>query len=54
MLNYFKTKDIGWAGWAWFVDRGVTDPSQTCGFPQLITSYSGTTNAGGTAIKAAF
>jgi endoglucanase len=54
MLNYFKTKNIGWTGWAWFVDRGVTDPNQTCGFPQLITSYSGTTNAGGTAIKAAF
>ncbi len=54
MLNYFKTKSIGWTGWAWYVDRGVKDASQTCGFPQLITSYSGTTNAAGTAVKAAF
>jgi hypothetical protein len=54
MLSYFQTKGIGWTGWAWYVDRGVADPNQTCGFPQLITSYSGATNAAGTAVKAAF
>ncbi|HEY2409319.1 MAG TPA: glycoside hydrolase family 5 protein, partial [Polyangiaceae bacterium] len=54
MLSYFKTKGIGWTGWAWFVDRSVTDPTQTCGFPQLITGYDGTTNAAGTAVKNGF
>ena len=54
LLNYFKTKNIGWTAWAWFIDRAITSPEQTCGFPQMITSYSGTTNSAGTAIKAAF
>jgi endoglucanase len=51
MTTYFAGKNIGWTAWAWFVDRGVTTPSQTCGFPQLITGYDGTTNPAGAAIK---
>ncbi len=56
MLSYFAdpTRTIGWTGWAWFVDHygSAISADQTCGFPQLITSYDGTTNPAGTVIKA--
>jgi len=52
MTDYFKSKNISWTSWAWFVDRGVTQANQTCGFPQLITGYDGTTNDAGASIKA--
>jgi hypothetical protein len=53
IIKYFSDNKIGWTAWAWYVDRGVTDPAQTCGFPQVITSYSGTTNPAGAVVKAA-
>jgi hypothetical protein len=53
MLAYFKAKNIGFTAWAWYVDRSVTDPTQTCGFPQVITGYSGATNAAGAVVKSA-
>jgi hypothetical protein len=62
MLNYFKSKNIGWTGWSWFVDHydpnslgypAGFDLDTTCGFPQLITSYDGSLNSAGTAVKAA-
>jgi aryl-phospho-beta-D-glucosidase BglC (GH1 family) len=57
MLNYFadSTRTIGWTGWAWFVDH-TPQPlpaEETCGFPQLIISYDGTTNSAGAVVKAA-
>jgi hypothetical protein len=62
MLDYFAdpSRTIGWTGWSWFVDHynagsltPTSSPEDTCGFPQLITSYDGTTNSAGAAVKAA-
>jgi hypothetical protein len=53
LINYFNTKGIGWTAWAWYVNRAITDPAQTCGFPQVISGYNGTANAAGNSIKAA-
>ena len=51
IINYFKTKKIGWTSWAWHVERAITDPTQTCGFPQLIVGYGGATNPAGAVVK---
>jgi Cellulase (glycosyl hydrolase family 5)/Stigma-specific protein, Stig1 len=51
MTMYFASHNMGWTAWAWFVDRGVSPPANTCGFPQLIVGYDGTTNPAGAAIK---
>jgi aryl-phospho-beta-D-glucosidase BglC (GH1 family) len=53
IINYFKTKNISWTAWAWHVERATTDPNATCGFPQVITGYSGTTNPAGAVVKTA-
>jgi hypothetical protein len=52
IISYFKGKSMGWTAWAWHVERSITDPTQTCGFPQVITQYAGTTNAAGDSVKA--
>ncbi|MGC4093463.1 MAG: glycoside hydrolase family 5 protein [Polyangiaceae bacterium] len=53
MLSYFASKGMGWTAWAWYVDRTVASPSETCGFPQLISGYSGSPNPAGSVIKSA-
>ena len=53
MLNYFASKSMGFTAWAWYVDRSVTSASDTCGFPQVISGYSGNANPAGNAIRAA-
>ena len=53
MLSYFASKNMGWTAWAWYVDRSVTTPSETCGFPQVISGYGGMPNPAGNAIRSA-
>jgi hypothetical protein len=53
LLSYFASKNMGWTAWAWYVDRSVTSPSETCGFPQVISNYGGTPNPAGNAIRSA-
>jgi hypothetical protein len=53
IIDYFNASPrfISWTAWAWHVERGISNANDTCGFPQLITQYSGVTNPAGTAVK---
>ncbi len=44
-MSKFETAGISWTAWAWIVDEWG------CGFPQMISDYSGTPNAIGTPVK---
>jgi hypothetical protein len=44
-MSKFETAGMGWTAWAWIVDEWG------CGFPQMISDYSGTPNAIGTPVK---
>jgi hypothetical protein len=44
-ISTFETAGMSWTSWAWIVD------AWGCGFPQLISDYSGTPNAIGTPVK---
>jgi endoglucanase len=53
LIDYFENsaRNISWTAWAWHVERHITDANATCGFPQVITNYGGTTNPAGTVVK---
>ena len=53
IINYFNSKNISWTAWAWHVERQITNANDTCGFPQVIVNYDGTTNPAGTVVKSA-
>jgi hypothetical protein len=44
-ISTFETAGMSWTSWAWIVDEWG------CGFPQLISDYSGAPNAIGTPVK---
>jgi len=46
-ISTFETAGMSWTSWAWIVD------AWGCGFPQIITDYSGAPNAIGSPVKAA-
>ena len=42
LLSYFDAHNISWLGWSWVVIPGANP----CGYPQLISDYTGTPIAG--------
>lgn len=44
-ISKFETAGMSWTSWAWIVDEWG------CGFPQLISDYSGTPNSIGTPVQ---
>jgi len=44
-MSSFESIGMGWTAWAWIVDEWG------CGFPQMISDYSGTPNVIGTPVK---